>query len=491
MSPVAAAAVLVLGLIVAPPALARVSVAPKLARTVVVSRVSGRVSVEGRGAHAFSNLTGPRSIPVGSTVDAMDGNVRLVTANTTSGTTQYGLFDGGVFVVTQDRSGLATLRLVAGRQATAVCGGGPRRARAAALPASVLRLLHGTAHGRFRTTGRYAAATVRGTRWTTIDTCTATAITDNSGVVATQANDGQLSYVIRRGEEAVYRCAANGQPPVSRQYCTAALLSETTSVIAGRRVRAFEFGTGVITKSPDTTAELCVTGPRRTVCTTYPLQAAEDELRAAVALCVPWQGPGNYSLAWKIRGVALGAPLTFTAPVGAAFEPCVTWVGQPLIGSGFLALAADIKTVNRYTLPTVAHARDIKVFLRPSGLPGQQVLTGILYADSGGVPGTLVGTTAELTYSSTDPPGWYALTFPRRPTPQNPSGLLVLAPGNYWIGVITGAAAGIASVAYDTVAGFQDYNANPYSSGPTNPFGPVNPGDEQLSLYMEYFAPPF
>ena len=142
VSPVAAAAVLVLGLIVAPPALARVSVAPKLARTVVVSRVSGRVSVEVRGTHAFSNLTGPRSIPVGSTVDAMDGNVRLVTASTTSGTTQYGLFDGGAFVVTQDRSGLATLRLVAGRQATAVCRG-PRGARAAALPASVLRLLHG------------------------------------------------------------------------------------------------------------------------------------------------------------------------------------------------------------------------------------------------------------------------------------------------------------------------------------------------------------
>jgi hypothetical protein len=354
-----------------------------------------------------------------------------------------------------------------------------------------LRLLHAHAHGRFRTTGRYAAATVRGTQWTTIDSCAGTKIDDTTGSVATQANNGQLGYTLRPGEQVVYRCALHGQPPVSREYCTAALLVATTSVINGRRVRRFNFSSGVITRSSETTAQLCVAGPRRTFCTKYPLQPVGNGSRAAVALCVPAQGPGSYSLSWRVRGVALGPPLTFQAPVGASFEPCLTWVGQTLIGSQPAALGADVKTVNPYSLPTVAHAWKIVIFLLPSGTAGQQMLTGIVYSDSGGAPGALVATTDQLTFSSSDTPGWYDLTFPRHPSPQDPSGLVVLAPGRYWIGVIAGGGAGIAAIPYNVIPGFEDYNANPYSSGPSNPFGPITIGDEQLSMYMDYYAPPF
>lgn len=478
------------GLIVAPQVLALGSGVPVLARSVVVIRVSGRVSVEVRGRHGFVNVTTPRSLVVGSTVDATGGVVELVTADTAPGTTQHGLFDGGAFVVTQDDSGLATLRLVSGRLAAAVCGRG-RMAHAAALSGGVLRLLHASAHGRFRTTGRYAAATVLGTRWTTVDTCAGTRIDDTAGDVATQANDGQLSYVLRPGERVVYRCAVHGQPPVSRHYCVAALLTETTLVVAGRRVRGFRFSAGVITSSSEATAQLCVTGPQRTVCTSYPLQPVVNGLRDAVALCVPTQGPGSYFLSWRLRGVALGAPLTFRAPVGEPFEPCLTWVGHPLTGSQSAPLKADVKTVNPYSLPTVAHAQGIWIFLRPSGTGGQQVLRGIVYADSGGAPGALVRTTDQLTFSSSDAAGWYDLTFPRHRTPENPSGLVVLKRERYWIGVIAGLGAGVAAVAYDVVPSFQDSNGNPYSAGPSNPFGPITTGDEQLSVYLEYYAPPF
>jgi hypothetical protein len=44
----------------------------------------------------------------------------------------------------------------------------------AALSSKTLQLLHGSAHGKFRTKGRYAAATVRGTIWTIADRCDGT-----------------------------------------------------------------------------------------------------------------------------------------------------------------------------------------------------------------------------------------------------------------------------------------------------------------------------
>ena len=118
---ISVAALLLLGLTLPPAAGARSSLAPVLSRPVVVSVVSGRVSVEPRGAHSFSRLLATRAIPVGSTVDTAHGTVKLVTADTTRGKTQFGVFDHGVFVVTQDRSGLTTLRLVGGRSPSKVC----------------------------------------------------------------------------------------------------------------------------------------------------------------------------------------------------------------------------------------------------------------------------------------------------------------------------------------------------------------------------------
>jgi hypothetical protein len=37
-----------------------------------------------------------------------------------------------------------------------------------------LQLLHASANGKFRTSGRYSAATVRGTKWTIADRCDGT-----------------------------------------------------------------------------------------------------------------------------------------------------------------------------------------------------------------------------------------------------------------------------------------------------------------------------
>ena len=56
----------------------------------------------------------------------------------------------------------------------------------------VVRLLQASAHGHFRTTGRYSAATVRGTKWQTIDRCDGTLTVDTKGIVETTMGDADV-----------------------------------------------------------------------------------------------------------------------------------------------------------------------------------------------------------------------------------------------------------------------------------------------------------
>jgi hypothetical protein len=99
--------------------------------------------------------------------------------------TQKGTFGGAVFKVTQARSGLATLALVEGAfkgaPSYASCTSKKGKAVVASLSRRTLQLLRGRDnHGKFRTRGRYAAATTRGTVWTIADRC-----------------DGTLTHVVR------------------------------------------------------------------------------------------------------------------------------------------------------------------------------------------------------------------------------------------------------------------------------------------------------
>jgi hypothetical protein len=95
--------------------------------------------------------------------------------------TQTGKFGGAVFKVTQTRSGLATLALVEGAKFKGApsytsCKTKNGKAVAAAVSRRTLQLLHGSAHGKFRTKGRYSAATIRGTIWTIADRCDGTLV---------------------------------------------------------------------------------------------------------------------------------------------------------------------------------------------------------------------------------------------------------------------------------------------------------------------------
>ncbi len=168
-----------------------------------------------------------------------------------------------------------------------------------------------------------------------------------------------------------------------------------------------------------------------------------------------------------------------TSGATAVVQQGSTTFGKTSVGGSSDNFLADRKRVSRYALAAAGSVTKLSVYLTPTGTAGQQVLKGLLYADTGTAPGALLGVTEQLTFTSTSAAGWYDLVF---------SSPVKLAAANYWIGVITGAASHVAGFRFDSVAGSRDYNANTYTSGPTNPFGAVTTDAEQTSLYATYAA---
>lgn len=168
--------------------------APVLGKTANATPVSGAVfvkpplgkSVDGGAAagQGFVRLTAATQIPVGSEINSLHGSLKLVTAAAKKGQTQNGTFRGAIFKLTQASGGasrgLATLSLVEGAFKGAptygVCGSKHTAADVSATAAGsrTLQLLRASAHGKFRTRGRYSAATVLGTIWTVADRCDGT-----------------------------------------------------------------------------------------------------------------------------------------------------------------------------------------------------------------------------------------------------------------------------------------------------------------------------
>ncbi len=173
-------------------------------------------------------------------------------------------------------------------------------------------------------------------------------------------------------------------------------------------------------------------------------------------------------------GPSAPASSTQTSVIGQA---SMTF-GKTTLGASSDAYAADRKRVSLYSLASAGTVSKLSIYLQPSGISGAQVLEGVVYANSGGKPAALLGSSGQLTFHSTDSPGWYALTF----------GVpLKLAAGSYWLGVISGASSDVVGFRYDKVSGSRDYNANTYTSGPSNPFGgSLSTDNEQTSLYATY-----
>ncbi len=177
---------------------------------VAKSGASQNQTVPGLKGRTFVALSRARTIPVGSFLDTRRGAVRLRTARNTRGTLQRGTFASGVFQVGQSRKrrakGLTTLKLT---------GSSFRRCSRAARSTSdavtsrrsrrTIRRLRGNAKGRFRSRGRYSAATVRGTKWLTADRCDGTLTKVTRGRVAVRDTRRRKTILLRAGKSYLAR----------------------------------------------------------------------------------------------------------------------------------------------------------------------------------------------------------------------------------------------------------------------------------------------
>ena len=161
--------------------------------------------------------------------------------------------------------------------------------------------------------------------------------------------------------------------------------------------------------------------------------------------------------------------------------PSTKTFGTTTVGASSDTFASERKRVNSYALGEPGSVTKLSVYLAPTSTSGQEVIKGVIYSNSSGKPEALLGVSEQLIFKSTEAAGWYALKF---------ASPVKLAAANYWIGVITGPTPSVAGFRFTTVTGARDYNANTYTSGPTNPFGAVTTDNEQVSLYATYTPTP-
>jgi hypothetical protein len=167
--------------------------APVLGKAVTLSGVQGTVTVRRPGSTATTTLSSAAAVPVGALIDAREGSLTLTSAGA-KGATQRARFSGGRFRVKQlASSGGVTDLVLAGRPTcTARASAGETRRRRPPRP-------WGDGKGRFRTHGRNAVATVRGTKWLVEETCSGTLVRVTRGVVSVRDKRTGKTKTVRAG----------------------------------------------------------------------------------------------------------------------------------------------------------------------------------------------------------------------------------------------------------------------------------------------------
>ena len=274
---------------------------PRVGRTVVVRRLAGTVFVKRRGRRT-QRLSGRTTIPVGSAVDTTRGRVRVTSATCRAGRTQSGIFYGSAFVVRQDRRTAVTDLVLAGG------GVGACRGQTASIARRRSRRLYGNARGGFRTVGRYSAATVRGTRWLTEDTCQATTITGQEGhTVVTASGDFPQQYPLDHpGDRVSLFCTGRG-PATAPFYCLGMFKDASE-----RNTFSFNFAADIPPES--SVFDVCVSGPGLSRCFTYQF-GLDPGFQFLEIACTPRRA-GVFTTRWRVAGRVLGRLQSARLPGG-------------------------------------------------------------------------------------------------------------------------------------------------------------------------------
>jgi hypothetical protein len=313
---------------------------PRTGKTVVVKRSSGTVLVSKRGSSRATRL-GRRavSIPVGSTVNATNGTVKLTsTANRSGSRRQSAAFYDGAFTVKQDKSARPLTELSMEGGDFSGCAGVNKRRKDVfatrngggdvfAAGSRSRRRLWGRGKGRFRTRGRNGTATVRGTTWLTEDLCEGTQATARSGRIDANANGVDLERQLEPGQSVIYLCNLDGftSPSsgrvLSTLYCLVVLSQPADNI----------FGFGIATTGTEANVyQLCLLTPdqQRTSCDNYPFGPDDGGIKAGGAGCLPGE-VGTYYAGWGIEGELLPLPMPFESGAPSTQPFCVSSPERP------------------------------------------------------------------------------------------------------------------------------------------------------------------
>jgi hypothetical protein len=291
---------------------------PQTGRTVVVQAVSGKVLVMPRGSKRFVRLGRARAVPVGSTIDATSGRVRLTSTHDRRGRKlQSAIFRDGAFVVTQKVANVPITDVTLAGGDFSGCGAVQRRTGVFTTARTPRRRLWGSGKGNFRTRGRNGSATVRGTTWLTEDDCAGTMALNRRGKVDARSQD--LQYSLDPGQSVIFSCNAQGVPNVVGLYCLAVLSQPKDNI----------FGFGIAAETTDDSYQLCSVGPTgATGCDTFPFGPLRGGFRAAGVGCLPAEA-GDYTVQWVVRGTPIPVPLPFHSSGASSYPFCVSSPPRP------------------------------------------------------------------------------------------------------------------------------------------------------------------
>ena len=180
---------------------------PVAGKTVNAQVRAGTVRFRLPGETAFVALTAPQQLPIGTTFDTTAGRVTLTSAADTEGATQHAWFYEGTFTLGQTTGSQPITTL-------ALAGALPACTKAGRAAATTRRQRHlwGDGKGRFRTSGRFSSATVRGTRWVVSDRCDGTLTRVVRGSVTVRDRVRHKTVVVRAGGQYLARAPGSATP---------------------------------------------------------------------------------------------------------------------------------------------------------------------------------------------------------------------------------------------------------------------------------------
>jgi CSLREA domain-containing protein len=175
---------------------------PVIRENVNMIPTRGTVRVKRPGARRFQTLAeNGAQLPVGTTVDALKGRVRIVAASDDGGGTDTAVFYGGIFKISQTKGRKPTTQLALTENLSCGKAGGAR----IAAKGKKKRRLWGDGSGKFRTKGKHSAATVVGTKWLVEDRCKSTLTRVVRGRVKVRDFAKKKTVTVRGGKRYIAR----------------------------------------------------------------------------------------------------------------------------------------------------------------------------------------------------------------------------------------------------------------------------------------------